>query len=340
MASGQERVLKRRIKSVQSTKKITKAMELISASRIARAQDRVAAARPYSERITDVIRNLAAAGAGGDSPLLNPREQITTVAYVVVAADRGLAGGYNSSVIRAAERAMAADRAAGRQTALITVGKKATGYFRFRGYDIAESFVGFSDAPAYEDARQVARHVAERFESGEYSEVRLAYTRFLSLGSQVPEVNLYMPLDTSAIDDAVEKSGPTADYEFEPEPSELLERLLPRYAEARLYAAMLDAAASEHAARQRAMKSATDNAEEMIIRLSRVMNRARQDAITTEIMEIVGGAEALRASQSDTSDLLLDHMTVSNVFEHAAARIDRHHADHPRTDHFSSEERP
>ena len=314
MASGQERVLKRRIKSVQSTKKITKAMELISASRIAKAQERVAAARPYSERITDVIRNLAAAGAGGDSPLLNPRDEITTVAYVVVAADRGLAGGYNSAVIRSAERAMAADREAGRQTALITVGKKATGYFRFRGYEIAESFTGFSDAPGYEDARQVARHVAEHFESGEYSEVRLAYTRFLSLGSQVAEVDLYMPLDTSAITDATEASGPSADYEFEPSPTEILERLLPRYAEARLYAALLDAAASEHAARQRAMKSATENAEEMIVKLSRVMNRARQDSITTEIMEIVGGAEALRQAATDEVDLLVDQVNPDDIF--------------------------
>ena len=167
MAGGQERALRRRIKSVQSTKKITKAMELISASRIAKAQERVQAARPYSERITEVIRNLAAAGAGGDSPLLNPRDEITTVAYVVVAADRGLAGGYNSAVIRGAERAMAADKEAGRETALITVGKKATGYFRFRGYELAASFGGFTDNPTYEDAREVARHVAERFDSGE-----------------------------------------------------------------------------------------------------------------------------------------------------------------------------
>ena len=307
MASGQERVLKRRIKSVQSTKKITKAMELISASRIAKAQERVVAARPYSQRITEVIRNLAAAGAGGDSPLLNPRPEVTTVAYVVLGADRGLAGGYNSNVIRGAERAMLADQAAGRKTALITVGKKATGYFRFRGYEIAESFVGFSDAPGYEDARQVAAHVSAKFESGEYSEVRISYTRFLSVGSQQAVVDLYMPLDTSAITDAA-ADGPSADYEFEPNPSEILERLLPRYAEARLYAAMLDAAASEHAARQRAMKSATDNADEMIIKLSRVMNRARQDAITTEIMEIVSGAEALRSGGNEEGDLLVEHV--------------------------------
>ncbi len=323
MAGGQERALKRRIKSVQSTKKITKAMELISASRIAKAQDRVAAARPYSERITEVIANLAAAGAAGDSPLLNPRDEITTVAYVVVAADRGLAGGYNSAVIRNAERRMAADTDAGRQTALITVGKKATGYFRFRGHDIAESFTGFSDAPTYEDARRVAAHVAERFESGEYSEVHLAYTRFLSVGSQISEVVQYMPLESSAIEDAeAEASGPSADYEFEPDPTEILERLLPRYAEARLYAALLDAAASEHAARQRAMKSATENAEDMIVRLGRVMNRARQDAITTEIMEIVGGAEALRQAATSGSDLLVDKVNVDEIFKNTNIRTD------------------
>lgn len=332
MASGQERVLKRRIKSVQSTKKITKAMELISASRIAKAQERVAAARPYSVRITDVIGNLAAAGAGGDSPLLNPREEITTVAYVVVAADRGLAGGYNSNVIRAAERAMAADQAAGKATALITVGKKATGYFRFRGYEIDASFVGFSDAPGYEDAREVAAHVTEQFTSGAYSEVRLAYTQFLSMGSQRVELDLYMPLDTTTITDGA-SDGPSADYEFEPNPSEILERLLPRYAEARLYAAMLDAAASEHAARQRAMKSATDNADEMIIKLSRVMNRARQDAITTEIMEIVSGAEALRAGGNDDDDLLVEH-----VFAVDPLNPTHEHPHAPRSHHFSSEE--
>jgi len=331
VASGQERVLRRRIKSVQSTKKITKAMELISASRIAKAQDRVAAARPYSERITDVIRNLAAAGAGGDSPLLNPRPEVTTVAYVVVAADRGLAGGYNSTVIRAAERAMNADREAGRSTALITVGKKATGYFRFRGYEIAASFTGFSDEPGYEDARKVAQYVTERFESGEFSEVHLAYTQFISMGTQIAQLRQYMPLDNSSIVDAADSGGPTADYEFEPSPSEILDRLLPRYAEARLYAAFLDAAASEHAARQRAMKSATENAEEMIVKLSRVMNRARQDAITTEIMEIVGGAEALRQSQTDSEDLLLDQVFPADVFS-------PEHPLPPRTDHFSSEE--
>src|SRR5262245_14824710 len=162
MPGGKERALRRRIRSVQSTKKITKAMELIAASRILKAQQRVAAARPYSERITEVIRNLAAGGAGGDSPLLAERPVVNTVAYVVIAADRGLCGAYNSTVIRAAERSMQRQQAEGRQTRLITVGRKAEGYFRFRGWTIDQSFSGFSDNPSYEDARSIAELIVPR----------------------------------------------------------------------------------------------------------------------------------------------------------------------------------
>jgi len=308
MPGGKERALRRQIRSVQSTKKITKAMELIAASRIVKAQQRVAAARPYSERITEVIRNLAAAGAGGDSPLLVERDQ-RTMCYVVVAADRGLCGAYNSSVIRAAERSMLAQRAEGRQTRLITVGKKASAYFRFRGWDIDGSFEGFADQPGYEDAREIADFVVSRFSAGEYDRVELAYTRFLSAASQRVVIRRFVPLDQTMLEQA--SDGPSADYEFEPDPQEILDRLLPRYAEARLYAALLDGAASFLAAQQRAMKSATDNAEDLIVRYSRAMNRARQDAITTEIMEIVGGAEAMRAAQADRGDLLIDSLNRS-----------------------------
>jgi F-type H+-transporting ATPase subunit gamma len=309
MPGGQERALRRRMRSVQATKKITKAMELIATSRIVKAQQRVAAARPYSERITEVLRNLAAAGAGGDSPLLAERDDVRTVAYVVIAADRGLCGAYNSSVIRAAERSMLRQRAEGRQTRLVTVGKKAATYFRFRGWDIDAHFQGFADQPAYEDARSIAEHVVTQFGSGEYDLVELAYTQFLSVASQRVVIRRFVPLDRSMIEQAAE--GPHADYEFEPDPQEILDRLLPRYAEARLYAALLDGAASFLAAQQRAMKSATDNAEDLIVRYSRAMNRARQDAITTEIMEIVGGAEAMRAAKADGSDLLVDHALMS-----------------------------
>ncbi len=310
MAGGTERVLRRRIKSVQSTKKITKAMELIAASRILKAQQRVQAARPYSEQITEVIRNLAAAGAGQGSALLEQREDVRTIAFVVVTADRGLCGAYNSSVIRAAEREMQRVRSTGVQTRLVTIGKKATTYFRFRGYELDDAFVGFSEEPAYEDARRVAEAVVGRLEAGEYDQVEIVTTQFISAGVQKVVQRRFVPLE---LDDAAEQAGPTADYEFEPGPAEILDRLLPRYAEARLYAALLEGSASFFAAQQRAMKSATDNAEELITKLSRVMNRARQDAITTEIMEIVGGAEALRQGQTGGTDLLADHAL--DVFE-------------------------
>jgi F-type H+-transporting ATPase subunit gamma len=319
MAGGTERVLRRRIKSVQSTKKITKAMELIAASRILKAQQRVNAARPYSEQITEVIRNLAAAGAGASSPLLQQREDIGTVAFVIVTADRGLAGGYNSTVIRATERAIIAAREEGKQTRLVTIGKKATTYFRYRGYEIDDAFTGFSEEPSYEDARRVAEAVVGRFESGEYDQVELIYTQFLSVGVQRVAHRQFMPIDPTTIEAAAAGDGPSADYEFEPGPGTILERLLPRYAEARLFAALLDAAASEHASRQRAMKSATDNAEDLITRLSRVMNRARQDSITTEIMEIIGGAESLAQGEGSPGDLLLDKVGAYDFFGHPHA---------------------
>jgi F-type H+-transporting ATPase subunit gamma len=307
MAGGQERILRRRIKTVESTKKITKAMELIAASRIVKAQGRVAAARPYSERITEVIRNLAAGGAGLDHPLLKQNENPHTIAYVAVTADRGLAGGYNNNVIRTTERAMRADREAGRESKLFVVGKKALGYFRFRAVPIEASFLGVTDQPLYEQARDVAAAVAAAFSDQTVDAVKLVYTQFLSAGTQRVVVHQLMPLDTSDIAEASAEGG--SSYEFEPGAGEILEHLLPRYAEARLFAAFLDASASEHAARQRAMKSATDNAEELIKSLSRVMNRARQDAITTEIMEIVGGAEALRQSSHDDHDVPPDTMS-------------------------------
>ena len=303
MAGGQERILRRRIRSVQATKKITRAMELIAASRIVKAQARVHAAQPYADGITDVVRHLQEVGGGASNPLLTPRENVRRVAQVVIAADRGLCGAYNSLVLRAAEAAMRDHDAQGREYALVTVGRKAEGYFRFRKYRIDEAFAGFSDNPAYEDARRVAGAVVGRFERGELDLVQLVYTRFVTPGRQEVVVRPLLPLDREgfaprrADEQAAAESGlPPADYEFEPNPDAILEALLPRYAEARLFAALLNAAASEHAARQRAMKAATDNAEDLIRGLSRVMNRARQDSITTEIMEIVGGAEALRQS--------------------------------------------
>ena len=293
MAGGQERILRGRIRSVQATKKITRAMELIAASRIVKAQQRVAAAVPYSDLITEVVRDLAAAGAGSQTPLLAGRETVKKVCYVVLSADRGLCGGYNAGVLRATEGEIKQDAVAGRGHAIVAIGRKAEGYFRFRGYNIANSFAGFTDNPSYEVAKQIGEYVTGLFVAGEVDRVELVYTRFISAGSQEVVQRPLVPLDTGITEGGDGKNEAGADYEFEPNPEAILETLLPRYVEARVYAALLNAAASEHAFRQRAMKSATDNAEELIKNLSRVMNRARQDAITTEIMEIVGGAEAL-----------------------------------------------
>lgn len=303
MAGGQERILKERIRSVRATKKITRAMELIAASRIVKAQARVAAAVPYSEQITEVVKDLAAGGASADSPLLAGRDEVKHTCYVVITADRGLCGGYNAGVQRAAEGEVKADILEGRNYTIIPVGRKALGYFRFRGYDLGREFNGFSDQPSYEDARVIGEHVVDLFVSGQVDRVELVYTRFISSGSQEVVLRPLVPLssDTVAGGDGKAGDGTAGDYDFEPDPETILDSLLPRYVEARVYAALLNAAASEHAFRQRAMKSATDNAEELIKSLSRIMNRARQDSITTEIMEIVGGAEALDSDNNPSS---------------------------------------
>ena len=312
MAGGQERILKERIRSVRATKKITRAMELIAASRIVKAQARVAAAVPYSEQITEVVKDLAAGGASADSPLLAGREEIKRTAYVVISADRGLCGGYNAGVQRAAEGEIKADLVAGRDYTIIPVGRKALGYFRFRGYQLGQEFNGFSDQPSYENAKAIGEHVVGLFLSGEVDRVELVYTRFVSSGNQEVVLRPLVPLSIATVAGGDGKAGDGAgDYDFEPDPETILDTLLPRYVEARVYAALLNAAASEHAFRQRAMKSATDNAEELIKSLSRIMNRARQDSITTEIMEIVGGAEALDSSNTvpsydDGTDLFPD----------------------------------
>jgi F-type H+-transporting ATPase subunit gamma len=304
MAGGQERALRRRIKSVQSTKKITRAMELIAATRVVKAQNRAAAAKPYSRQITRVIENLAAGGVEVEHPLLRQSTEVRRVGFVAITSDRGLAGAYNSSVIRATERELMAHELEGRDYSLILIGKKAESYFRFRNYRIDASFQGMSDTPTYDDAKRVAETVSGLFTSGHIDVVQLIYTEFLSVGSQKVTVRRFLPLESTATIAAVGSGDKraTSSVEFEPSPESVLAALLPRYIEARLFGALLESAASEHASRQRAMKSATDNAEELRIKLTRQMNRVRQDAITTEIMEIVGGAEALRSEVEEITE--------------------------------------
>jgi F-type H+-transporting ATPase subunit gamma len=307
MAGGQERLLRRRIKSIQSTQKITRAQELIAASRIVRAQGRVHAAQPYSDSITEVVADLAS-GGGISSALLVPRPEVRRVAHIVIAADRGLCGAYNSNVLRTAEAAIAEDVAAGRGYSLITSGRKAEAFFRYRDYAIDASFSGFSDQPTYENARPIGNAATQAFLAEETDLVEIIYTRFVSAGVQVVERQTLVPMTRPGVDTTAPSGAVPASYEFEPSPDSILDLLLPRYVDSRVFAALLNAAASEHASRQRAMKSATDNAGDLIVSLSRVMNRARQDSITTEIMEIVSGAEALRGGKSKlvSDDFLAD----------------------------------
>lgn len=239
-----------------------------------------------------MMASVAQSAGSIDSPLLKERDEVRRVAEVVITSDRGLAGAYNTSVIRAAERDM---RAHGKETRLFSVGKKGLSYFKFRGYDISQSWQGFSDRPLIDDARQVADAVVEAYLSGEVDQVRLGFTRFESMLRQVPVVVQLLPMPQAEFqqDDDRSSSGPSASYEFEPSPEDILDLLLPRYVEGTILQAMLEAAASEHAARRRAMKAATDNADDLIQSLNRVYNQARQAEITTEIMEVIGGAEAL-----------------------------------------------
>jgi F-type H+-transporting ATPase subunit gamma len=299
VAGGVERQLRRRIRSVQATRKITRAFELIAASQIVRAQNQIAANRPFKEGMERIVREAAAAATTLEG-VVGTREDPNRVALVLIVGDRGLSGAYNSSVLRAGEAAFAAHQRRGAEVTLTTVGRKAISYFRFRGRDTAEAFSAMADRPTYADARRVAASLWWRFSSGQVEVVQLISTRYHSAGRQSVEVRQLLPLPTP---EEPAEGEPTAEErrggytEFEPDPEGLLRLLLPKMLEAQLFTAMLEASASEHASRQRAMAAATENADELVLTLTRVMNRARQDAITNEIMEIVGGAEALRAAK-------------------------------------------
>jgi F-type H+-transporting ATPase subunit gamma len=301
--AGQIQALRRRVRTTKSTKKITKAQELVATSRIARAQQRVEASRPYAEAITGVLTALAS-NTNIDHPLLVPRERVRRAGVLVVTSDRGLCGAYNANAIRTAEQLIARLKADGKQVALYVIGRKGVSYYRFRNREIAGSWTGFSEQPHFDDAREVGEALIDAFVAGAddvegnadglagVDELHVVSTQFRSLMTQVPVARFLAPMQV----EETEQEGPLPAYEFEPEPDELLDALLPKYINTRIYAALIDSAASESASRRRAMKSATDNAEEMIKTLTRQMNSARQAAITQEISEIVGGANALAAA--------------------------------------------
>ncbi len=297
MAGGQERILRRRIKSVQATRKITKAMELIAASQIARSQARIAANRPYRQGMQRIIIEAASADPAAARKMLVTPEKVETAIVLVVVGDRGLSGPYNSSALRAGDRLVHMLRHQGTNVRLFTVGKKAPAFFRFRGIEVEQSFTGFADRPTFADARLVASTLAAPFVAGEVQQVLLVSTRFLSAGSQVVESEQLLPLVMPADLEIESSTGLKGYTEFEPEVEQLLTELAPRALESEIFSALLEGAASFHTSQQRAMAAATDNADELGQTLSRIMNRARQDSITTEIMEIVGGAEALRSGK-------------------------------------------
>ncbi len=285
MASAELRDTRRRIRSVQATQKITRAMELIAASRIPRAIARVTASKPYTAKLIEVIENVGNASGGASHMLLANRE-VSHVGIVVVSSDRGLAGAYASTIIRMAEQRIIDLHREGKEVRIFAVGKKAQTYFRYRGYRIARVLLGVTDTPGYGDARALANAIMEAYASEEVDRVEAFFTRFQSALTQTPVRYDLLPIEAPIATSRVS-------YDFEPSPEEILDRLLPRYVEAVIFNMLLEASASEHSARRRAMKAATDNAEDLIRSLTVTANRARQAEITTEISEIVGGAEAL-----------------------------------------------
>lgn len=267
-------------------------MELIASSRIVKAQQRVEAARPYAVQLTKAMEDVARKTGGLVHPLLEERENPTRAGVLVVTSDRGLAGSYSSNVLKMGEQLMEQVRRRGLESVLYVTGKKGVGYFRFRGTPMRASWMGFSEVPAYDKAVEVGRALLEDFASGEIDELTCAFTEFRSAFTQRAVGQRFLPITPEEVGGAAQGTV-SAEYIFEPEPEAILDELLPQYLVTKVYSAFLEAAASENAARRRAMKAATDNAEDLIKVLTRQANRARQDEITTEISEIVGGAEAL-----------------------------------------------
>src|SRR6476646_4875706 len=300
------RELRGRIRSAGSIKKITKAQELIATSRIAKAQARVEAARPYDREITHMLTNLADASAL-DHPLLVERENPRRAGVLVVSSDRGLCGAYNANVLRRSEELFSLLREEGKKPVLYTVGRKALGYYNFRNREVTESWTGFSDRPTYEQAREIADTLVTAFMSGTddegddpgedgilgVDELHIVFTEFKSMLSQSAEARRIAPMVVEYVGDDEPEDGPRTLFSCEPAPEPLCEALLPRYVATRVYSALLEASASESASRRRAMKSATDNADDLIKALTLEANRERQAQITQEISEIVGGANAL-----------------------------------------------
>jgi F-type H+-transporting ATPase subunit gamma len=294
--AGQLREYRQRIRTVKATQKITKAFELIAASRMIKAQQRTAASTPYARAITRAV-SAVATYSNEDHPLTTEKPNVDRAAMFLVTSDRGLAGAYSSNVIKAGERLAEKLRGEGKTVVPYIAGRKGSAYYRFRRREVAKEWGGFSDAPQYENAQEIAQTLIEAFmrDTGEggVDEIHVVYTRFVNMVTQEPEVVRLLPLEVVEGDEPPAPDDVLPLYEFEPNAAAVLDALLPKYVESRIFNALLMSAASELAARQRAMKSATDNADELIKTYTRLANNARQSEITQEISEIVGGANAL-----------------------------------------------
>ena len=294
MASTQD--LKRRVRSITNTRKVTKAMELVASARLRRSQQRIEAMRPYADRMLELMAGVSKAAGAVRLPLLARREQIQKVAIVPVTADRGLAGGFNAQVIRRSLALMREHQSEGREVVWFSTGRKAASTLRFRRMNVAQSWIGFSERPAYSDAQTIAHAVSEAYVNGDVDTVYVVYNAFVSALTQKVTVRELLPIPTDLLeageDDERDEIG-NPDFIYEPEPAEILARLLPVYVETELYRALLESAASEQGARMTAMRNASKAAGELIDSLTLAMNRARQAEITQEILEVVAGADAL-----------------------------------------------
>jgi F-type H+-transporting ATPase subunit gamma len=295
MATVQD--IKRRLRSVGNTRKITKAMELVAAAKLRRAEARIEAMRPYAERMRELMIGTARATPSRQFPLLEEREDPKSIAILPVTGDRGLAGPFNSQVVRRSLALAQEARGQGLGVKWAVVGKKGQSTLRFRRFEIAEAWTGFTDEPSHGDARAVGHRVAELFTEREVDRVVMVYNHYVSPLTQTVEVEDLLPIPRSVLDDEEEKSAYEialeGDFIYEPEPEQILERLLPTYLETSVYRALLESAASKHGAQMTAMRNASKNAGELIDRLTLDMNRARQAEITPEILEVVAGADAL-----------------------------------------------
>ena len=294
MATTQD--LKRRVRSITNTRKVTKAMELVASARLRRSQQRIEAMRPYADRMLELMAGVSKAAGAVRLPLLERREHIQKVAIVPVTADRGLAGGFNAQVIRRSLALMREQQGEGREVVWFSTGRKAASTLRFRRMNVTQSWIGFSERPAYNDAQTIAHAVSEAYVNGDVDTVYVVYNAFVSALTQKVTVRELLPIPTDLLeageDDERDEIG-NPDFIYEPEPAEILARLLPVYVETELYRALLESAASEQGARMTAMRNASKAAGELIDSLTLAMNRARQAEITQEILEVVAGADAL-----------------------------------------------